>query len=451
MKTIFYNSLLLILLGFVFTSCVDDAVSIPVLSCTQADLTVNKTVAEVHQNANAIVSLYKYDDVIEAYVVSTDEYGNFFKTISFQTLATTTTPAIGFSVPVDATNTYVDYRFGNKVYLKLKGQHTDINYGSLRIGSIYVNSYNEGGVGRLSQNEYKNVLRASCTNKTVEQLIRKITIPDLLKDSNLNTLVELSDVQFTEATIGRHFFEETNNIGGATNWNLIDKMGNQVIFRTSSYANFSSKLVPNGSGKVRGILTKFSTDYQLLARSEKDIDMPGKRAVPFFSENFEGVVDKSNLSLPGWANIVQSGTLFWKGGVRSGNGYAEFLISGTKVNSNIAWLVSPKIDMDTHTNEILTFRTAQHHLDVDSPLNSLEVFVSKNFDGLNVKTATWIPLTVILPKQATPWYLFVGSGGVDLSSYTGKINIAFKYTGSGSNLALDGAFMVDDVQVYGDK
>jgi hypothetical protein len=27
-----------------------------------------------------------------------------------------------------------------------------------------------------------------------------------------------------------------------------------------------------------------------------------------------------------------------------------------------------------------------------------------------------------------------GSGGVDLSSYTGKINIAFKYIGSGKNL-----------------
>jgi hypothetical protein len=32
-----------------------------------------------------------------------------------------------------------------------------------------------------------------------------------MNDSNLNTLVELSEVQFTEA-IGRHYFEETNNI-----------------------------------------------------------------------------------------------------------------------------------------------------------------------------------------------------------------------------------------------
>jgi hypothetical protein len=41
----------------------------------------------------------------------------------------------------------------------------------------------------------------------------------------------------------------------------------------------------------------------------------------------------------------------------------------------------------------------------------------------------------------------IGSGGVDLSSYTEKLS--FKYIGSGKNLALDGAFQVDDVQVLG--
>jgi hypothetical protein len=450
MKATSFKMIPLLLSAFYFSSCVNDEVEVPKLSCNQPDLSVNKTVADVHAKSGAIVSQYKYDDIIEAYVVSTDEYGNFFKSISFQTLATATTPAIGFSVPVDATNIYVDFRFGNKVYIKLKDQYTDINYGSLRIGGIYVNSYNEGGVGRLSQNDYKNVLHASCTTLTDDQLVRKITIADLQNDSNLNTLVELSEVQFAEAAIGRHYFEESNNIGGATNWNLIDKKGNQIIFRTSSYADFAGKLVPDGSGKVRGVLTKFGSDYQLVARSESDVAISGVRAVPFFSEDFSRVVDKSNLSLPGWANIVQSGTLFWKGTVYSGNGYAEFNISGTKVISNIAWLISPKIDMDTHTNEILTFRTAQHHLDVDSPLNTIEVYVSTNFDGLNVTKATWIPVQVILPKQATPWYQFVGSGGVDLSSYKGKINIAFKYIGSGKNLALDGAFQIDDVQVFGD-
>ena len=451
MKATFYKSFLFFLLAITLGSCVTDAVAAPKLVCTQPDLRTNTTVSEVRIAANAIVTQYKYDDIIEAHVVSSDESGNFFKSISFQTLATATTPAIGFSVPVDATNLYIDYRPGNKVYIKLKDQYTDISFGGMRIGSIFVNSYNEGGVGRLSQNDYKKVLNASCTNLKEADLVQSLTMAELLNDSNINTLVELSDVQFSAAAVGRHYFEETNNVGGATNWGLKDKLGNQVYFRTSSFSDFATKVVPAGSGKVRGILTKYGNDYQLLARSEKDVVMTGTRAVPFFSEDFEKVVDKSNLSLPGWANIVQSGSLFWKGGVYSGNGYAEFSISGTKVVSNVAWLISPKIDMDLYTKEILTFRTAQHHLDVDSPLNSLEVYVSTNFDGLNVTKATWVPLVVNLPKQATPWYQFVGSGAVDLSSYKGKINIAFKYIGSGKNLALDGAFQVDDVQIFGDK
>ncbi|MNE23440.1 hypothetical protein D3C80_1166940 [compost metagenome] len=230
----------------------------------------------------------------------------------------------------------------------------------------------------------------------------------------------------------------------------MDKFGNQMIFRTSSFADFANNLVPDGSGTVKGVLTKFGSDYQLVARFEKDVMMTGTRAVPFFAEDFQSVENNTKLNLPNWSNMVQKGTKFWIGTVYSGNGYAEFNTTGTKVVSNIAWLISPKIDMDTHTNEVLTFRTAQHHLDVDSPLNSLQVYISSDFDGLNIAAATWIPLTPNLPNQSTPWHQFVGSGGIDLSSYTGKINIAFKYTGSGKNLALDGAFQVDDVQIYGD-
>lgn len=441
--------LFLIVSILVFGACANDATEIPKLVCNQPDFAVNKTVADIQKTAAEIVAQYPYDDVIEAYVVSSDENGNFFKTISLQTLATATTPSIGFSVPVDATNLYVDYRIGNKVYVKLKDQYTDLYYGGLRIGSLYVNAYNQGGVGRLSQNDYKKVLNASCTNVKEEQLVRSIGLGEI-NDTHLNTLIELDEVQFTEAAIGRHYYEETNDVGGATNWNLVDKKGNQLIFRTSSYADFSKSVVPDGSGKVRGVLTKYAADYQLVARKESDVQMSGTRSIPFFSEDFQSVADGTNLSLPGWSNIIQAGAIVWKGGITGTNGYAEFAITGTKVASNIVWLVSPKIDMDVHIHERLSFRTAQHHLDVDSPLNTLEVYISKNFDWLNINTATWIPVSARIPTQATPWYEFIGSGAIDLSAYTGKINIAFKYIGSGKNLALDGAFQVDDVQVYGD-
>ena len=78
MKPIFNNLFFSIVIAIAFTSCVNDEVAIPKLSCTQPDLTVNRTVAEVRENANAIVTQYKYDDIIEAYVVSSDESGNFF-------------------------------------------------------------------------------------------------------------------------------------------------------------------------------------------------------------------------------------------------------------------------------------------------------------------------------------------------------------------------------------
>jgi hypothetical protein len=337
------------------------------------------------------------------------------------------------------------------VYIQLKNQFTDLFYGGIRIGSLYENGAGTASVGRISQNDYKNVLHASCTTVDEELLVQQITIQDALDENKINTLIELTDVQFTDAAVGLHYFEEANNIGGATNWSLRDKTGNQIIFRTSSFASFANSFVPQGSGKVRGVLTKYGSDYQLMVRSERDVVMLGKRAIPIFSEDFQTAVNNSNLNLAGWFNSAQKGKLFWKGGVASGNGYAEYAISGTKVAINEGWLITPPIDMDDYKKEVLTFRSAQDHLDVDSPLNALEVLLSSNFDGLNIDKATWTSLKAKFPNQSTPWNEFVGSGAIDLSEYDGTIRIAFRYTGSGTNLALDGAFQLDDVKIYGEK
>lgn len=160
---------------------------------------------------------------------------------------------------------------------------------------MYVSSSGDPTIGRISQNEYKNVLNASCTLIDESQLVESLSIEQALDDSKLNTLIELNDVQFTEAALGRNYFEESNNVGGSSNWNLRDKTGNQIIFRTSGYAKFADHFVPEGSGKVRGILTKFGTDYQLMVRSENDIVMNGKRSVPFLLRIFSPLKTMSIL------------------------------------------------------------------------------------------------------------------------------------------------------------
>ncbi|MEO8236991.1 MAG: DUF5689 domain-containing protein [Flavobacterium sp.] len=445
-----YKSLFALLFLLLFCNCNED-VAIPKLECTQPDLIINRAVEDVLKAATITATKYVYDDIIEAYVVSSDENGNFFKTLYLQTLATENKPAIGFSVSVDATNTYIDYRVGNKVYIKLKDQFTDLFYGGMRIGSLYEGNSGAATVGRISQNDYKNVLNASCTIVDEKKLVNQISIEEALDESNANTLIELSDVQFSESAIGRHYFEENNNVGGSTNWNLRDKSGNQIIFRTSSFADFSASLVPEGSGTVRGILTKYGSDYQLMVRSEKDVVMGGKTNIPFFTEDFQSVKNNVNFALPGWSNIVEKASKLWKSMVSAGNGYAEFNTTSTTAAQNIAWLVSPKINLTDYKNTVLSFRSAQHDLKVDSPLNKLEIYISTNFDGSNVTKATWIKLDAKVASLSTPTREFISSGGIDLSAYTGNINIAFKYTGSGKDKTLNGAFMVDDVKMFGEK
>lgn len=445
MKTTFLKSIFFAVLGLgIFSSCVkDDSYGIPELNCTQPNLTANRTVQQVINVTTSLVSQYQYpDDIIEAYVVSSDEGGNFYKSISFQTLATETTPAVGFSVPVEASNTYVDYRPGVKVYIKLEDLYSDILYGSMRIGGIYVNSSSVASVGRLPQTEYKDKLIASCTNVSEEVLVKKTTITDLLSDSNLNTLVEISGVQFEEDAVGRKYYELSNDLGGATNWYLNDVNGNKVIFRTSGYATYANQLLPTGSGTVRGVLTKYGSDYQLMARTEDDVKLTGERLVPIFNETFtSGIGAWTAFSVVGaevWAYSAVYGN---PGAMAKMSGYA----SGNKANED--WLISPALNLSGLTSAALSFDNAYKFTG-----NPIEVYVSNNYSGTGSPAAagvTWTEITGVNLSQGN--YAYVNSGSLSLDAFTGTgnstVRIAFKYT---STTAAASTWEIDNVKVIGE-
>jgi hypothetical protein len=137
MKTNFLKSILFsAFLGSLATSCVtDDDYSVPVLQCVDTTLEKTKEVSQIP--ASATVTQYLNDDVIEAYVTSSDEAGNFFKSISMQTLD----GSKAFSVPVDVTSSFINFEPGRKVLIKMKDLYTDVSNGGMRIGGIFVNSY----------------------------------------------------------------------------------------------------------------------------------------------------------------------------------------------------------------------------------------------------------------------------------------------------------------------
>ena len=183
---------------------------------------------------------------------------------------------------------------------------------------------------------------------------------------------------------------------------------------------------------------------------ENDIKIADSTKYAFYEEFIGNTTDGSVLNITGWTNYAQVGTVKWNEGLYSGTKYAEFTSYQSGQASNIAWLVSPAINMDAMDHETLAFDVAQAY--VSSSANSIELFVSTDYDGTNVMAANWQPLSFTKPAlNYDTNFTFFSSGLVDLSSYTGNIYIAFKCKGSGTNSSLDGTYELDNVRIFDKK
>jgi hypothetical protein len=452
--TFFKSALFTAAFAGVFSACVnDDDYETPNFGCTETNLIKTMEVSEFPFTTS--LAQYTGDDVLEAYVVSSDEGGNFFKTISFQTKPADG-PVIGFSVPVDVNSTFINFEPGRKVMIKVKDLFTDTSHDGKRIGALFLNASGTPSVGRLPESQYRDVLKKSCTIIEENELVRTMTIAEAKNPANLNTLIEIDEVQFSEAALGKTYYDPANDIGGATNHYLVDADGNSVIFRTSSFANFAAKPVAPGRGKVRGVMTKFNADYQFMARTERDIQLDGPRLSPIFSENFESISSTGNnqfIALPGWTNVsMNGGAEKWEARVFSNNKYAQFSPFGLNPAENNVdtRLITPGINLDNSTDEFLRFGSKIGFANGEA----VTVWVSTDYDGSGtvaaVNAATWTQLDATFAPQTQSYPdNFTSSGNVDLSAYDGTVYIAFRYIG-GTN-GITSTYQIDNIEVYGNS
>lgn len=332
MKKIILKSLLLISISIGISSCVnDDSYSTPSNTLETYELTTTTTVAAVNTAATTTPVEYTADDIIEAYVTSNDESGTFYKSISFQTIPTDGSAPIGFSVPIDVTTLYGEgFTPGRKVYIKLKGLYTAKVFGSMQIGSLF-----EGGVGRISVFQWKNHLFPSATIVDEDTFVRTLTLAAAYTDANQNTLVELDAVQFADSSINRTYYDVDSG-GGATN-HLINAItgGTQRIIRFSSFAPFTGNQVPLGSGKIRGVLSKFNSDFQFIVRYESDIKLNDPRidvypAIVGNANVFSATINEpfstystNQTNFPKYINDAVVGPRYWQLKSFSSNSYIE--------------------------------------------------------------------------------------------------------------------------------
>lgn len=230
--------------------------------------TANKTVVEIFNQATTNATQYTANDVIEGYVVSSDQGGNFYKTLYL----VNADGSKGFSVQINKTDLYVDYPVGKKVFVKLNGLYTQIRSNTLQIGALF-----NGNVGQIDGASIGQYIAKGCEQKTEAELTNTLLLSNAISDANIGKLIELDAVQFNDAAVGDKYYDAANVIGGQTNHIITDAQGNTVIFRTSSFAEYADLVVPGNSGKIKGILTKFNSDYQFIARRTSDINLTGAR------------------------------------------------------------------------------------------------------------------------------------------------------------------------------
>ena len=273
-------------------------------------------------------------------------------------------------------------------------------------------------------------------NNVIKQSTQQYRSPELIADISQITaahqaqLIQLNNVQFSSADIGQTYADAQNQ--QSQNRMLEDANGNQIIVRTSGYANFAGDTVPSGNGTFIGVVSQYNNDLQLLIRRPSELSLTGQRNV---IKDFE---DQS-ITSGGWTVQTPIGSIGWHVASFSNNYYGN--MSNYVAPNNLAaesWLISPSYDFSSSTMPTLQFKSAYKY---NGP--TMEVLISTDYDGVSApSTANWSPLSPILSPGNFTW---TNSGIVDLSSYTQpSVYIAFKYTGSNS----DGStWEVDDINI----
>ena len=477
MKTIkIYNLIILFFAATLITSCVkDDDYDTPNLEVVEPVLdspviTVNSIASAWEQEQENVT--FETKQYLEGYVVSNDEFGNFFEEVIIQD--NLDNPTTGIRVLIDENPLFTRFEIGRKIYINLQGLTVGISNGVLTLG-VGGGTYIEAvPASRLEDNpliegDDSLVLRSSEVGTLVPLEIDLADLPSLDQDEDAfrftNRLVVVNNVQFNRNDVLgdeplTYAGEFSDEFDGERFLESCDS-GSTIVFSTSTFADFKSVTMSAGRGSITGILTKnfFGDTFNLVVNSISDINLdnedrcdpdfiscttPSGGGDAFISEDFESYGDFSEVEAAGWTNVnVSGGSTEWELGNFNNSNYAQISGFSSGEDEINVWLVSPAINMDNTTKEELLF-DVQTNFDNG---NILTVLFSTNFTG-DVTTATWSPLDASIPNGPSGGFGdFETVGPVNISCIDGTLHIAFLYEGSDPNATT--RYHVDNFTVTG--
>ncbi|MET3535468.1 DUF5689 domain-containing protein [Chryseobacterium limigenitum] len=415
------------------TSCVQkDEWDTPPIKCENKFAATTMTMAAFKAQAPTTgYILINTDQIFDGYVVSSDENGNFYKTISFQDKPEN--PTVGLQIEVDRASNYADFPVGAHIRINAKGLRLGTDRGAVKLGSVDPSF----DIGRIPGSLVSRYVSGVCTGNGLDIAAMKpldlATLKIAQDEKYINMLVKVPNVQFAAGEIGKKYLNYVAGAGVDTDRNIVDQAGNATIIRNSGFASFGSTLVPEGKGDLTFVVSRYNTSWQMLIRSTKDVNFGGKR---FFFEGFDGVLSDN------WDAVSVTGAQIWNI-QQFGNPKPCVVMNGfaSVNNANEDWLISKPISLLGFTSASLSFET-----DVRYAGSPIEVFVTDNYSG-NPTTTTWTPLSAILDPNNTAFNTWTYSGDISLNAFANKnVRIAFKYTSTTTAAA---TWELDNVRVVG--
>lgn len=414
------------------TSC-DNDFEYPPMVVPTATIEANTTIAEIKtqffqpgtNNYSTVVGT-KADGshyIIEGYVTSSDESGNVFKKVYIQD------ETGGLYIGIDAYDLYQSYKPGQKVVLDVTGLAIG-GYGA----AMNIGTYNASGApNRISEDVIGDYLQVDgLPGQSTQVEPTEISLATISKIEPNTTagleyqglLVRINGVMFQNA--GKETISTSGSSGVSQTFGNAE--GSAVLY-TSGYSDFWDYYLPTGEGDIVGILGCYGKTWQitlidiegLIGFDELSyLPTPDKPADPVTSL----VADFEDGTIPeGWVQIQMAGDKAWYVTSFDNNYYAA--MTGYKGTAPFdQWLVTPPIDMAQATSKSLTFDTQVNGY--SSTTSALEVYVITNLENPEDGAVKLDANFATAPQSG--YSSWANSGKIDLSKYTGKIYIAFRYT-----------------------
>lgn len=262
---------------FTITSCVrSNSWETPPINCTNrfdtATISMSDFVAMAPPASSITIPADGAAIIFDAYIISSDENGNFYKTISFQDRPVN--PTVGLQIEIDRAGNYADFPVGSHIRIKANGLVLGTDHRVVKLGSADP-TY---AIGRIPSSLLSRYIAGVCDGGIMEiKPIQPTQLASLSAAKNatyINTLVTVNNVQFAAADLGKTYLDYVSGAGVDTDRNIKDNFGNSSIIRNSAFFTGGKTLLPTGTGSVTFVVSRYNYTWQDLIRSLEDVKIP---------------------------------------------------------------------------------------------------------------------------------------------------------------------------------